>query len=98
MVSDRTDSNRALMLDGNSAAGLLWEIFGRETTASPIACAHCGREGALGSLLSFGQAMGTVLRCPACESVLLRIVEAPGALYLDMRGATHVRLERPASE
>ena len=94
MNSDSTDLNRALMLDGNAAAGVLAEIFGREMTASVIACAHCGREGALGSLLAFGQAMGTVLRCPTCENVLMRIVEAPGTIYLDLRGTAHVRLER----
>lgn len=90
----QTDVNRALMLDGNAAAGLLSEIFTMEMTGCPAQCASCGRMGELGSLLAFMQAPGVVLRCPACENVLLRIVETPDSFYLDARGAVYVRLLR----
>ncbi len=87
------DMNRELMLDGNSVAGLLYEIFGAEMTASPSECANCGREGELATLLAFTQAPGVVLRCPACEQVMLRIVRTPHAIYLDARGAVYLRLK-----
>jgi len=86
-----------LMLDGNAAAGILSEIFGEEMTASPIECSGCGREGELASLLAFAPAPGFVLRCPACEQVVLRIVQTPDHVYLDARGAVYLRLARQAA-
>jgi hypothetical protein len=94
MDNIQVDMNRELMLDGNAVAGILVEIFGVEMTASPTECASCGREGELATLLAFTQAPGIVLRCPACESVMIRIVQTPDALYLDLRGAMYLRLER----
>jgi hypothetical protein len=94
MDSAQTDLNRALMLDGNAAAGILDEIFATEMTGSLIQCAHCGREGAMGTLLAFTQAPGLVLCCPACEGILLRVVQTPEATYLEMSGTAYLRLER----
>ncbi len=97
MENEQTDLNRALMLDGNAVAGLLREVFALEMTANPTKCAHCGAVGALGTLLAFTQAPGVVLRCPACEQVIVRIVETTEAIYLDARGAAYLRLERQTS-
>ncbi len=88
------DKNRELMLDGNAVAGVLQEIFGNEMTATPTECANCGNEGQLGELLAFTQAPGAVLRCPACENVVIRIVETPDAIFLDARGVVYLRVER----
>jgi hypothetical protein len=88
------DIDRELLLDGNAAAGLLQEIFAEEMTASPAECAHCGRVGELGTLLAFTQGPGVVLRCPACENVILRVVQTPDATFLDARGAVYLRLGR----
>ncbi|RPI94345.1 MAG: hypothetical protein EHM40_06950 [Chloroflexi bacterium] len=82
------------MLDANATAGVLYEIFGVEMTASPTECAHCGKEGKLGALLAFVQGPGIVLRCSACEHVVLRIVQTPEATYLDARGVVYLRLAR----
>ncbi len=89
-----SDIDRELMLDANSAAGVLQEIFGVDMTAAPTECASCGNEGEVGTLLAFGQGPGIVLRCPACENVILRIVQTPEATYLDARGAVYLRLAR----
>ena len=94
MESTGGDMNRALMLDGNAAAGVLREIFAVELTASPTECANCGREGELGTLPAFVRAPGLVVRCPACEQVMLRIVQTPEAIYLDARGVVTLRLDR----
>jgi hypothetical protein len=93
-MDERTDLNRELMLDANAAAGLLFEIFGVEMTASPTECAHCGSEGEVGALLAFTRGPGLVLRCPSCENVILRIVQTAEAIYLDARGAVYIRLAR----
>jgi hypothetical protein len=93
-MEEMKDINRELMLDANATAGLLFEIFGVEMTASPTECAHCGNEGELGALLAFTQGPGIVLRCSACEQVVLRIVQTPDAILLDARGAVYLRLSR----
>jgi hypothetical protein len=93
-MEERIDINRELMLDANATAGLLFEIFGVEMTASPTECAHCGNSGEIGALLAFTQGPGIVLRCSSCENVVLRIVQTPEAVYLDARGAVYLRLAR----
>jgi hypothetical protein len=93
-MEERTDIDRELMLDANAVAGLLYEIFGMEMTASPTECAHCGQEGEIGTLLAFTQGPGIVLRCSSCENIVIRIVQTPEAVYLDARGAVYLRLAR----
>lgn len=97
---DKTSSNLdlELTLDANSTAGLLHEIFGVEMTAAPTECANCGNEAEIGTLLAFTHGPGYILRCSACENIVLRIVETPQAVYLDARGAVYLRLARPRSE
>lgn len=93
-MEERTDINRELMLDANAIAGLLYDVFGVEMTASPTECANCGNEDEIGALLAFTQGPGIVLRCPACEKVVMRIVRTEDAIYLDARGAVYLRLSR----
>ena len=88
------DMNTALMLDGNAVGGLLNEIFSMEMTNSPAQCNHCGACGELGSLLAFMHGGDVVLRCPVCESVIMRVVQSPESNYLDLRGATYLRMVR----
>jgi hypothetical protein len=38
---------------------------------------------------------GLVVRCAACEHVLLRLVNAPHHVWLDLRGMTYFRFEAP---
>ena len=90
------DRGRELMLDGNVAAGTLYDVFTAEMTASPTECAACGKAGEIGDLLAFIHAPGLVLRCPACESVMLRIVRTDEFTYLDARGAVYLRIARLA--
>ena len=88
------DISRELVLDANATAGLLREIFGVEMTAQPTECANCSNEGEVGTLLAFTHGPGIVLRCSACESVMIRIVQTPDAIHLDARGAVYLRLAR----
>jgi hypothetical protein len=73
-------------LDGNMAAGPLGDVFAREVTTAIVTCDACGTSGPLGGAMVYGEPMGTILRCVACEQVLLRFTETPGGLRLDMRG------------
>ena len=94
MQDNLSDMNHELMLDANAVAGVLQEIFGTDMTAAPTECANCGQEGEVGTLLAFTQAPGIVLRCPACESIVVRITQTPDAFYIDARGAVYLRLAR----
>lgn len=94
-ISDIGTSDDALRLDGNAAAGVLAEIFGHEMTSAESTCAHCGRTSPLASLMLYGGQVGTVLRCPTCDGVQLRVVSVPergGHYYLDLRGMSLLRI------
>jgi len=92
MEKDDGDMNTALMVDGNAIAGQLQQIFGRDMTMTMARCAACAREAEMGALMVFTRAPGVVLRCPACQAVIARIVETPSAIYLEARGAAFLRM------
>jgi hypothetical protein len=75
-----------LRLDGNAAGGILRDVFAHEMTAALATCAGCGTMGPVGALLEYGHAMGVILRCPNCDTPVLRLVRTPGALRLDLSG------------
>jgi hypothetical protein len=91
-LRDRADEQ--YMLDGNAVAGLLHEVFGMEMTVTPAQCAHCGMVSEVGAMLAFGLRMGTVLRCPICENVMMRLVERTDEVWIDMQGVSCIRMER----
>ena len=82
------------VLDGNAVAGLLAATMGGEMTHVPGECAHCGTVNRVGAMRAYVRAPGTVLRCPACEGVVLRIVQTPTATLVDARGIAWLRFER----
>ena len=81
-------------LDGNVAGGALGAIFGADVTAIPGRCGHCGTVNMVGAMRAYIRAPGLVLRCPACDGVVLRIVETPDSTYLDLRGVAYLLFER----
>lgn len=84
-----------LRLDGNAAGGVLREGFTQEMTAALATCAGCGTMGPIGALLEYGPRMGIVLRCPGCDTPVLRIVRTPGLFRLDLSGLLFLTI--PAS-
>ena len=79
-------------LDGNAAAGLLSEIFGRDVTTARTMCSTCGSAGSVGALQLYGHDMGAVLRCPSCEAVVLRAVRTTSRLWLDASGSRSIMI------
>jgi hypothetical protein len=73
-------------LDGNTAAGLLGEIFPFEMTMVKTRCSGCGAMEPAGAELVYTDAPGLVMRCLHCDSVLLKVVHGGGRYWLDMRG------------
>jgi hypothetical protein len=82
-----------LKLDGNAAAGLFREIFSFELTTARGRCENCGAIAAVGAVMVYSNAPGVVLRCPKCESVLMRIVKDGGRHWLDVRGITWLEIQ-----
>lgn len=83
-----------LMVDGNAIAGALEMAFAGDVTAVPGRCAHCDAVNAIGAMHAYVRGPGAVLRCPACDGVVLRVVETTEATYVDLRGAAYLRFER----
>jgi len=73
-------------LDGNAAGGVLQAIFPFEMTLVQATCTGCGTTNAICALAVYMHGMGTVVRCPSCDSVLIRVAQAKGRYWLDMRG------------
>jgi hypothetical protein len=81
----------ASRLDGNAAAGLLREVFAAEATTAVGTCDRCGSVEAVGAIHVYFAA-GTVLRCPHCESVVMKIVTDGERLWIDFRGLRTLEL------
>jgi hypothetical protein len=79
-------------LDGNAAGGVLHAIFSFEMTTVEGVCAGCGERRVMGAVAVYKTGMGTILRCPTCDTVLIRVAEVEGHYWLDMRGVRVLRL------
>jgi Zn finger protein HypA/HybF involved in hydrogenase expression len=80
-----------LKLDGNAAAGILQEIFAVEVTTARGTCDGCGAVEAVGAVAVY-VAAGYVLRCPHCDSVLMKIVTDGERIWADLRGVRSLEL------
>lgn len=78
-------------LDGNSAAGMLREIFAVEMTTAACTCVGCRHVSAVGELYLYGGEMGCVLRCPSCEAMTLCITSLPAGHYIGIQGVVHMK-------
>jgi hypothetical protein len=86
-------------LDGNAVGGTLQEIFPFDMTLVQATCAGCLATGVIGELAAYRHGMGTVLRCPSCDHVLIRVTQAKGRYWLDMQGVRvlQINIESPSS-
>ena len=73
-------------LDGNAAAGILQAISPFEMTLAQATCTGCGATNAIGATTAYMHGMGTVIRCPSCDTALIRVAQVKGRYLLDMRG------------
>jgi hypothetical protein len=81
-------------LDGNRAAGLLREVFGREMTAAVATCGSCGAAAAIGETALYTGGPGTVIRCRACAGVLVVVTQIRGMACVDMMGMSALDMPR----
>jgi Family of unknown function (DUF6510) len=82
-------------LDGNAAAGELSTVFGVDVTAAEVQCGSCGATRRFAEAHVYMNAPGIVARCWFCEQVLVRIVHARRAVFVDVSGVTYLRVEVP---
>lgn len=80
-------------LDGNAVAGLLATVFAPEMTRALTVCDGCGDERQIGGLAVYPHGMGLVIRCPDCDTVLIKVGITPHHRWLDMRGLRCLRVE-----
>jgi ribosomal protein S27E len=73
-------------LDGNAIGGLLLEVFSMDMTMATGTCDNCGAVGLVAEFAVYRQAPGTVVRCPACEHVLMVFSQVRGVNCVDLRG------------
>ena len=83
----------ALRLDGNAAAGILSELFVPDLTAARATCAQCGATRAVGALLVYAHGMGTIVRCPSCDAVVLCVTRTATQVWLDPTGVRLIRMD-----
>lgn len=82
----------AQRLDGNAAGGVLGALFPFEMTGVETTCDGCGAHNEIGALAVYAHGMGMVIRCPGCDSILIRITEIRGRYWLDMRGVRALQI------
>lgn len=91
-MSEHTDDSAGEFVDGNTLAGPLADLFAVDVTVADAECSGCGATGALATLRVYSRAPGYVARCPSCDAVILRLVRARDAVWLDLRGAVRLRV------
>jgi Family of unknown function (DUF6510) len=82
-------------VDGNELAGALRSVFAVDVTTARGACVGCGQMRVVAEARVYTRAPGLVARCPGCDGVLLRVVSAPGRVWLDVRGLTCLEVAVP---
>jgi len=83
-----------LRLDGNAAAGPLGEVFSFEVTTAHYACEGCGRADQIGAAMVYEvRGLGTIVRCPGCANVLIRLAHNGGRRWIDLRGIRYLQVE-----
>jgi Family of unknown function (DUF6510) len=79
-------------VDGNALGGTFLELFGVDVTVANGVCGWCGRAGDVAGLRVYLRAPGTVVRCPTCEGVLMKIVRSETRTWLDLSGLRTLEL------
>jgi hypothetical protein len=81
-----TTTQSSTSLDGNAIAGLLFDVFGAETTTATGTCAGCGARALVAELEVYLCAPGTVVRCRSCGAVEMVLVTIRGITCVDLGG------------
>ncbi len=83
-------------LDGNAAAGTLQAIFPFDMTLVQATRTCCGATNPLGATAAYMHGMGTIVRCPVCDTALIRLAHVKGRYFLDMQGVRVLQISAEA--
>ncbi len=73
-------------LDGNAIGGMLSHVFGREMTMAQAECGSCGARGPLAECEVYLGGPGVVVRCRACQHIVMVFVEVREMICVDLGG------------
>jgi Family of unknown function (DUF6510) len=79
------------LYDGNALAGPMLDVFAGDLTTAVARCRGCGQSALVAELTVYGPSPGLVARCPGCSDVLMRVVQAPDATWVDLQGMSSLR-------
>lgn len=82
-------------LDGNALAGAFADTLGIDITVATGRCASCQRVFELASAPSYITAMGKVMRCRHCDSVLAILVSNRQGTLVNLSGLSYLTVPRP---
>lgn len=81
-------------VDANALAGVFAETLGVDVTAVTGRCGSCGRNFPLARAQAFVTAMGAVMRCGVCDSVLAVFVTTDEGRVVNLSGLAHFTVPR----
>jgi ribosomal protein S27E len=81
-------------LDGNALAGPLADVLGFDATTASARCLGCGTVAMLATAIVFMDAMGAVVHCPNCDSVLATLVESSDRTWVSLHGVSALEIPR----
>ncbi len=79
-------------VDGNAVGGALSLAFGTDMTTAVGVCGSCGHKHSLAQTRVYLRCPGMVMRCPACSSVEIVMVEIDHHITLTVRGLASITL------
>jgi hypothetical protein len=71
-------------VDGNVLGGMLIELFGAEMTDRRGCCGECGAMNTMGAMHVYVDAPGDVMRCPACQAVLMVLTRIESVVRVNL--------------
>ena len=80
-----------LLLGGDAATRLFQQIFAPDVTLANVRCDACDCVSGVGALTVNAGPMGIVLNCTDCDNVLMRVVDTPHGVWLEMSGTRSLR-------
>ena len=66
--------NAASVVDGNAAAGMLWDVFEADVTALVGVCGGCGDASALAEAVVELDETAAIVRCRSCTHTLFTVL------------------------
>ncbi|MEV4688212.1 DUF6510 family protein [Microbacterium sp. LWH3-1.2] len=66
--------NAASVVDGNAAAGMLWDVFGADVTVLVGVCGGCGDASPLAEAVVELDETAAIVRCRSCTHTLFTVL------------------------